>query len=166
MNLDERELREALGCFATGVCVITANPEGYQSIGITVNSFTSVSLDPPQVLWNLQNASELFETWSKVRHFVVNILHSGQQDKSTQYARKGDHILCAGHHVPGSTGAPLMPDTLASLECELEATYPSGDHVIVIGRVLNVHRRGPGQPLLFFGGAYRELQKAGSNEIL
>ena len=92
MSLDAREFRNALGCFATGVCVITADPDGWQPFGVTVNSFASVSLDPPLVLWSLQNDSEMYEAWEKTGRFAVNILRSDQQELSNQYAKKGDHV--------------------------------------------------------------------------
>ena len=158
MNLDQREFRDALGCFATGVCVVTAAPQGHRPFGMTVNSFTSVSLDPPLVLWNLQRDSEMFGAWQQTRHFAINILHSGQRALSVQYARKGEHLLDAAHQAPGDSGVPLIPDTLVSLECALETTHPGGDHLIVIGRVLAAHHRDQGQPLLFCNGRYRRIQ--------
>ena len=142
MTIDSREFRDALGCFATGVTVITANPEAQQPFGMTVNSFASVSLDPPLVLWSLQNNSEMFDVWERASTFGVNILRADQQDLSNLYARKGDHLLEADHFVAGITGVPVLPDSLVSMECEVEARYPGGDH---------------GEPLLFCAGGYREL---------
>ncbi len=157
MSLDPREFRNALGCFATGVCVITADPEGYTPFGMTVNSFASVSLDPPLVLWSLQNDSEMYEAWEKTQRFAINILRADQQDMSNQYAKKGDHALSDEHVGAGETGVPILPDTLVTFECEMEATHPGGDHVIIVGRVLAMDSRENGQPLLFCNGGYREL---------
>lgn len=157
MTMDSREFRDALGCFATGVCVITANPEGQQPFGMTVNSFASVSLDPPLVLWSLQNNSEMFEVWERTTAFAVNILRADQQDLSNLYARKGDHLLEADHFTAGETGLPVLPHSLVSLECEVEATYPGGDHLIIVGRVLAMENRENGAPLVFCSGSYREL---------
>lgn len=159
MTIDTREFRDALGCFATGVTVITASPEGQAPIGMTVNSFASVSLDPPLVLWSLQNNSEMFEIWERTNQFGVNILRSDQQDLSNLYARKGDHLLESAHFVPGATGLAVLPDSLVSLECEVEARYPGGDHVIIIGRVVAMENRSNGEPLLFCSGGYRELAR-------
>ncbi len=157
MSIDGHEFRDALGCFATGVCVITANPEGYQPFGMTVNSFASVSLDPPLILWSLQNDSEMFDAWQKSRQFAVNILRKDQRDLASQYARKGDHALAAEHFTRGATGIPVLPESLVSLECELSTTHPGGDHVILVGRVLEMENRDNGEPLLFCAGGYREL---------
>ncbi len=157
MSLDAREFRNALGCFATGVCVITADPEGWQPFGMTVNSFASVSLDPPLVLWSLQNDSEMYDAWENTTRFAVNILRSDQQELSDQYAIKGDHVLTDEHFAAGDTGVPILPDTLVSFECEMEATHPGGDHIIIVGRVVAMNCRENGEPLLFCSGAYREL---------
>lgn len=157
MSIDGREFRDALGCFATGVCVITLSTEDKQPVGMTVNSFASVSLDPPLVLWSLQNDSELYDVWLKTRHFAVNILRKDQQALASQYARKGDHILAQEHFESGATGVPILRDTLVSFECELITTHPGGDHIILIGQVLEMNNRDNGEPLLFCAGGYREL---------
>ncbi len=157
MSFTTRDFRDALGSFATGVCVISACPEGWQPFGMTVNSFASVSLDPPLVLWSLQNDSELYEAFEKTDRFAVNILRSDQEELSNQYAKKGDHLLSAEHFEIGASGVPILPPTLVSLECELEARHPGGDHVILIGRVVELTQRNNGDPLLFCSGAYRHL---------
>ena len=157
MSFTTRDFRDALGSFATGVCVISANPEGWQPFGMTVNSFASVSLDPPLVLWSLQSDSELYEAFEKTERFAVNILRSDQEELSNQYAKKGDHLLSAEHFEIGASGVPILPQTLVSLECELEARHPGGDHVILVGRVVELTQRNNGDPLLFCSGAYRHL---------
>jgi flavin reductase (DIM6/NTAB) family NADH-FMN oxidoreductase RutF len=157
MSFDSREFRNALGTFATGVCVVTASPEGWHPFGLTVNSFASVSLDPPLVLWSLQNDSEMYPAFEEAHRFAINILRSDQQSLSQQYSRKGDHLLSPEHFEIGASGAPVMPDTLVSFECQLESRYPGGDHVILVGRVLEYVRRNNGEPLVFCSGAYREL---------
>jgi flavin reductase (DIM6/NTAB) family NADH-FMN oxidoreductase RutF len=157
MSFDSREFRDALGQFATGVCVVTASPEGWEPFGMTVNSFASVSLDPPLVLWSLQNDSEMFDAFDKTSRFGVNILRADQQDLSNQYAKKGDHSLTAEHFEMGDSGTPVMPASLVSMECELEARHPGGDHVILVGRVTSFTQREAGAPLLFCAGAYRQL---------
>ena len=99
----------------------------------------------------------MFDAFEKTSRFGVNILRLPQQDLSNQYAKKGDHILSADHFEMGASGVPILPATLVSMECELEARYPGGDHLILVGRVLELTRREPGEPLLFSAGAYREL---------
>lgn len=157
MSFSSREFRDALGNFATGVCVITANPEGWEPFGMTVNSFASVSLDPPLLLWSLQNDSDMYSAFAKASSFAVNILRAEQQDLSTLYAKKGDHVLSSAHFEIGAGGTPVLPQTMVSMECDVEARYPGGDHVILIGRVRNLYHREAGVPLLFCAGSYRKL---------
>lgn len=157
MELDGRELRNALGCFATGVCLITlVNQEG-EPLALTANSFSSVSLEPPLVLWSLQNNSEVFEDYAKGAQFAINVLAGNQQELSSRYARKGDHVLDPEHFTLGASGAPVITDALVTFECSLETTYPAGDHLIIVGRVEAMAKREEVEPLLFFGGAYRAL---------
>ena len=158
MSFDGRELRNALGRFATGVCVITTVTDTQQAVGLTANSFSSVSLDPPLVLWNLQNNSDVYDVFSGPRFFAINVLAREQQSHSTQYARKGQHELDSAHYRLGKHGSPVIHDALVSFECELEATHEGGDHLIIVGRVRQMHERPDGEPLLFFSGDYRELQ--------
>ncbi|PLW82592.1 flavin reductase [Kineobactrum sediminis] len=157
MELDGRELRNALGCFATGVCLITLVTEEGEALALTANSFSSVSLDPPLVLWSLQNNSDVFDAYAKGGHFAINVLAGNQQELSSRYARKGDHVLEPDHYSLGATGAPVVTDALVTFECSLEATYPAGDHLIIVGRVEAMQKREEVEPLLFFGGAYRAL---------
>ena len=93
MSFDSREFRDAMGSFATGVCVITANPEGYEPFGMTVNSLASLSLEPALLLWSLQNNSECLPAFEKADKFAVNILTTDQQDLSNYYAKKANHDL-------------------------------------------------------------------------
>ena len=157
MSFDGRELRNALGRFATGVCLITAQTEDGKPMAMTVNSFSSVSLDPPLVLWCLQDNSDVYDVFSGPRYFAINILSSEQLELSNQYARKGQHQLQAEHFRQGRYGAPLIRNALVNFECELEATHDGGDHLIIVGRVRDMDQRPSGDPLVFFSGAYREL---------
>ena len=155
--MDSKDLRQVFGRFATGITVITTRtPEG-EKYGVTINSFASVSLDPPLILWSLQNDSEMFEAFERCTRWAVNILRSDQEDLSSRYAKRGDHQLLAAHAETGTTGIPVMPASLVSLECELEQRYPGGDHVILLARVLEMTYRGPGNPLVFCAGSYRQL---------
>lgn len=158
MNIDGRELRDALGRFATGVCLITTVTEDGEAMGMTANSFSSVSLDPPLVLWSLQNNSDVYDLFASPRYFAINVLATEQQDMSNQYARKGQHGLEQAHYRPGKYGAPIIRDALVSFECELDATHEGGDHLIIVGRVRDLHTRPTGNPLLFYSGGYRELR--------
>jgi flavin reductase (DIM6/NTAB) family NADH-FMN oxidoreductase RutF len=157
MSFDGRELRNALGRFATGVCIITTVTDTQHALGITANSFSSVSLDPPLVLWSLQNNSDVYDVFSRPRHFAINVLSNEQQAHSNQYARKGQHRLDPAHYRLGKYGAPVMRDALVTFECELHATHEGGDHLIIVGRVREMHQRPSGEPLVFYCGGYREL---------
>ena len=157
MDFDSRELRNALGRFATGVCLITAEDKKGIARAMTANSFSSVSLDPPLVLWSLQNNSEVFDAFASPRYFAISILSDEQQEHSNQYAKKGDHRLAPEHFTVGRFGAPIIADALVSFECEREATHEGGDHLIIVGRVLDMRQREDGNPLLFYRGGYRVL---------
>ena len=158
MTIDARELRNSLGCFATGVCVITAVDADGDAVGITANSFSSVSIDPPLVLWCLQNGSDTYDTYATPRYFAINVLASEQLALSTECARRGDHKLAPEHYRLGRNGAPIIRDALVSFECELEATHEGGDHLIIVGRVRDLQSRPTGDPLVFYAGGYRELR--------
>ena len=157
MSFEGRELRNALGRFATGVCLITTVTEDGVPMALTANSFSSVSLDPPLVLWNLQDSSDVYDSFATPRYFAINVLALEQQVLSNQYAKKGQHEIEAAHFAAGKSGAPIIKNALVSFECELEATYPGGDHLIIVGRILDMQERGSGDPLLFYAGGYREL---------
>jgi flavin reductase (DIM6/NTAB) family NADH-FMN oxidoreductase RutF len=157
MDLQARQLRDALGRFATGVCLITVVTESGQALALTANSFSSVSLDPPLVLWSLQNSSDVYDIYASASEFAINVLALEQLDLSNLYARKGEHLLDPAHYSLGQHGAPVIRDALVAFECGQHATHEGGDHLIIIGEVRSVTAREEGVPLLFFGGAYREL---------
>ncbi|MCP3906991.1 MAG: flavin reductase family protein [Oceanicoccus sp.] len=157
-SFDSLEFRNALGTFATGVCVVTANPEGYEPFGMTVNSFASVSLDPALVLWSLQNNSECFSVFEKADKFAVNILASDQIDLSNLYAQKNNHVLAPKHFRIGKSGLPVVRGVVTSFECNVWARYPGGDHVILVGEVTEMENNSNKEPLLFNAGQYRELR--------
>jgi flavin reductase (DIM6/NTAB) family NADH-FMN oxidoreductase RutF len=158
MSLDPREFRNALGQFPTGVCVITANPEGYKPFGMTVNSFASVSLDPALVLWSLRNDSECLEAFNKSKTFTVNVLADDQEALSNQYSKKSDHDLAPEHFRIGKSGAPVLRGVLTSFECESWANYEGGDHIIIVGKVIEMDSKPGAKPLAFHAGKYRELR--------
>jgi len=116
-----------------------------------------VSLDPPLVLWSLQNSSDVYEHFSQPRYFAINVLTMEQQPLSNQYARKEQHELDPAHYRPGKYGSPVLRNALVTFECELEATHEGGDHLIIVGRVKEMSSLPDGDPLLFYSGAYREL---------
>ncbi|MBA6412353.1 flavin reductase family protein [Parahaliea sp. F7430] len=155
--MDGRELRNALGRFATGVCLITTTTRDQLPIAMTVNSFAAVSLEPPLVLWSLQNNSEVYQEYAAARYFNVNVLCSTQQSLSNDYARKGDHAIRPEHFSLGKYGAPVIRGALVTFECEMDATHAGGDHLIIVGQVRNMTHRPTGKPLLFYSGGYGEI---------
>ena len=161
MAIDQRALRDALGQFPTGVTVVTADPEGYAPFGVTANSFASVSLDPPLVLWSLQKSSDTFDAFAAAKHFAVNILSNEQQDISNQYAKKNNHDLEAEHYQAGVSGMPLLNNAIVNFECEVDVCHDGGDHIIMVGKVVAISDLNAGDntsPLVLHAGKYRELK--------
>lgn len=152
-----RSFRDALGCFATGVVVVTTHPAGYKPIGLTVNSFASVSLEPPLVLWSLDRDSDTQGPFLASDHFAVNVLRADQEALSTRLSTRADHDLHDDEYVTWETGAPILTNTLAQFDCEVVDKLDGGDHVIFLGRVLRI-ASGEGEPLVFSRGQYRDLK--------
>lgn len=157
MSLNSREFRDALGHFATGVAVISAfTPDG-NTMGLTVNSFASVSLDPPLILWSLDKGSDRFGALMQVERFAVNILGQGEQELSRRLSRKGQSALQPEEFRTGAHGVPLLHHAAATFECNVHEKIEAGDHVIFIGRVLASSHNSHETPLLYYRGAYRAL---------
>lgn len=152
-EVDPRELRTALGHFATGVVVLTTST-GAGPIGMTMNSFCSVSLTPPLVLFCVQHSSQLCAPFTAARSWAVNVLHEDQRGLADQFARRGYDRFRAVGWRPGTTGSPVLAAALSVLECITERTATVGDHDVVFGRVVDLHPVGVGGPLVFWGGAY------------
>ena len=154
---DPRTLRDALGCFATGVTVMTTMAADGTFIGLTANSFSSVSLDPPLLLVCLANNAGSLPAFLEAEHFAVNVLHIGQQPISSRFAsRVGDRFADTAIDRWG-TGVPIIRNALASFECTRDQVVDAGDHKIFIGRVRHVRFEPRRDPLLFFRGRYRRL---------
>jgi len=154
---DHRALRDALGAFATGITVVTARDAAGRPIGLTVNSFNTVSLDPPLVLWSLSLASPNLAAFRAASHFAVNVLAAGQQAMSERFARRGADKFAGLDWHEGLGGAPLLGGCCSALECRNELQHEGGDHLIFIGRVERFSR-GQADPLLYVGGRYRFLK--------
>ncbi len=156
MSIDGRQFRNALGHFATGVCVVTAATDG-GPVGLTINSFASVSLDPPLVLWSLDRASDRAEAFHIVDRFAINVLPEELRELSVQLAKKGAHAVPDDALEPEEHGIPVLSGALARFVCTVEARYDGGDHVIMVGRVDSFTHVHEGRPLLYYRGAYRTL---------
>lgn len=156
-GLDARELRTAIGHFATGVTVVTAIDDEARDFGSTANAVSSVSLDPPLVLICLRNESQTLDALLATQRFAINILREDQRHVAERFARAASRDTWAGvGHVPAPvTGAPLIEGALATLECELHSLADGGDHTIAVGQVLAVeHPPEHVPPLLFYRGAF------------
>jgi len=154
---DARELRQVLGSFVTGVTVITTvDPDG-RPHGLTANSFSSVSLDPPLILWSQSKTAPSHPVFNAAERFAVNILADDQMDVSNRFARGGAVKFADTPVVPGMGGVPLIQGCSAYLECRRVNSYPGGDHVVFIGQVDRIERHAK-QPLVFGGGRYLVAQ--------
>ena len=162
MTLNEPdEIRQAFGCYPTGVAVVTTvTPDGSR-VGMTISSFNAVSLDPPLVLWNLANESCNYAAFSGAEHFAVHVLADHQGDLSARFAtRSGDRFVgleCAR----GLSGDPILPEFAACFQCTTEHRYAGGDHMIIVGRILDFEDRML-EPLIFHRSSYRRVDDVSS----
>jgi 3-hydroxy-9,10-secoandrosta-1,3,5(10)-triene-9,17-dione monooxygenase reductase component len=155
MTLDAGALREVMGHFATGVTVVTAM-HGAHPVGFTCQSFISLSLDPPLIAIAPSKSST---SWPRIRvadGFCVNVLGESQAELCRSFARSGGDKFAGIDWSPGTTGAPVLRQSLAWVECRLEAAHDAGDHELVIGRVSDIST-GEGTPLLFYRSRLTKL---------
>lgn len=157
MTVDQRTFRKALGCFATGVTVVTSiNPDDNTPAGVTVSAFSSLSLEPPLVLFCLGNKTSSMASFKRSGRFVINVLAENQRDLSIRFASRSDDKWGGVVAEAGLGGVPVLSGCIANLECSIVNTIDSGDHVIFIGEVQNIHYQEGGAPLLYFRGAYMD----------
>jgi len=158
MPVDQRAFRDAMGCFATAVTVVTTMTDDGRPVGVTVNSFNSVSLDPPLVLFSLARSASNLEQFTADGPFAVNVLRADQEHISNGFATRGDSHFSELEHEISELGCPLVPDAIAVFECEPEAVHDGGDHVIIIGRVNRVRHQPDDAPLLYYRGRYAAVR--------
>jgi flavin reductase (DIM6/NTAB) family NADH-FMN oxidoreductase RutF len=158
-DFDCRAFRDALGSFATGVTVVTAQAANGEPIGLTVSSFNSVSLDPPLILWSLSGSSPNLEAFRSASHYSINVLAVTQQQISDRFAARGGNRFAGLALRKGSNGVPLLEGCCSWFECSNEAQHAGGDHLIFVGRVTRFAQDDTQVPLIFHGGAYRKLQE-------
>jgi flavin reductase (DIM6/NTAB) family NADH-FMN oxidoreductase RutF len=154
---DPRTLRDALGCFATGVTVVTCLDAEGKPAGITVNSFTSVSLDPPLLLVCPHKMAAAAEPLTTSPCFAVNVLQTGQRPASITFSTRVEDRFGTTPWACGECGAPIHAESLCVFECERFAVHDGGDHHILVGRVVKASFDASLDPLLFFRGSYRRL---------
>jgi len=156
-SVSGEDFRRACGRFATGITIATVmDPDGVPH-GLTVNSFNAVSLEPPLVSICLGHAVSLIDLFREASFFGINVLNENQRPLSDHFARKGHDRFQGVAWTPGQTGAPLIYDALAAIECQLEQRVTVGDHDIFIGRMVAA-KVTEAAPLLYFASAYRKLQ--------
>ncbi|MEM9224792.1 MAG: flavin reductase [Pseudomonadota bacterium] len=152
-GIDKRALRQTLGQFATGVTVVTClGPDG-DPVGMTANSFASVSLDPPLVLWSVDRTARSFDVFAGAKAFAFSVLAQDQAGLSNRFASPGTEKFAAGGWSAGREGVPLIDHAAAHIECRQHATFEGGDHLIIVGEVLAFHRF-TRRPLVFSQGRY------------
>ena len=150
---DTREVRNALGRFPTGVTVITTRTPGGKLEGLTANSFSALSLDPPLVLWSISRKSASLQGFVESGHFAINVLSAAQADISHRFATPHENKFDGVDAVAGYGGSPVLRGVLASFECKTESMIEGGDHLLFVGRVHRIGY-GDGEPLIFNAGKY------------
>jgi flavin reductase (DIM6/NTAB) family NADH-FMN oxidoreductase RutF len=150
--IDPRDFRSALGAYATGVTIITAAADG-KPYGLTCNSFASVSLNPPLVLWSLVLYSSSLSVFQNASHFAVNVLGASQQALANKFAKSSDEKFVGVDWTPGLGNAPLLTESVANFQCRAVNRYYGGDHVIFLGAV-EAYSYNRKEPLLFARGGY------------
>jgi len=153
-SFSSQEFRAALGTFATGVTIVTARGTDGLLIGLTANSFNSVSLTPPLVLWSLARAAASLSVFSTGSHYAINVLAADQMPLAERFASRGADRWDGVPFDEGVGGAPLLQGTAATFECFNRSRYEEGDHVIFVGEVERCSHRAGASPLLFHGGRY------------
>jgi flavin reductase (DIM6/NTAB) family NADH-FMN oxidoreductase RutF len=153
-TFSSQEFRAALGMFATGVTIVTARAPNGDLVGLTANSFNSVSLTPPLVLWSLSNSASSMPAMSTGSHYAINILGADQQDLALRFASKGLDRFDDVDFTDGIAGAPLLKGAIATFECFNRSRYNEGDHVIFVGEVERCMHQPGASPLLYHGGKF------------
>ena len=156
-TIEQHHFRRVCSKYATGITILTVLDSGGAPHGMTVNSFTSVSLSPPLILVCIDRQTSILSHFRRGARFGVNVLHEEQKELSTWFARSGHDRFSGMAWTPGETGAPVLPGVLATIECEVTQIVEAGDHSVVIGAALHANWR-EGQPLIYFNSSYQSLR--------
>ena len=156
-TIEQHHFRRVCSKYATGITILTVLDSLGAPHGMTVNSFTSVSLSPPLILVCIDRQTPILSHFTPETRFGVNVLHEEQKELSTWFARSGHDRFSGMEWRPGETGVPILPGMLATLECEVTQMIEAGDHVVVIGAALHATWR-EGQPLVYFNSSYQSLR--------
>jgi flavin reductase (DIM6/NTAB) family NADH-FMN oxidoreductase RutF len=157
MDIDQKQYREALGQFVTGITVITALDQNHLPLGFTANSFNSVSLDPPLVLWSLAKSASTYRDFMAAERFGIHILAEDQIELSNRFASTSDNRF-QNLEYELKDGIPLLGDYLARFQCSLEHIYAGGDHSIFVARVERFDHNADKQALVYHRGSYAGLK--------
>lgn len=158
MSFNPRTFRNALGCFPTGVTIVTTLKDDGAPIGVTISSFSSLSLTPPLVLFCLDEKSSELNTFLRAKHFVVNVLSDAQQDLSARFASRQSGKWDGLAWDSWNSGVPILQGCLANFECSVAAVHEGGDHHIFVGQVDRMHHAETGKPLVYWRGNYAEVE--------
>ena len=158
MGVDPLEFRKHLGKFPTGVTIVTTSDQQGTPVGMTANSFNSVSLNPPLVLWSIDRSAGCFDAFNESDYFAIHVLGEHQQELSNLFARRGVDRFKDVHTSNGIGCVPLLKDYSVRFECQVEHRYDGGDHVIMVGKVLDMDLKDGVKPLIFHDGQYAALK--------
>jgi flavin reductase (DIM6/NTAB) family NADH-FMN oxidoreductase RutF len=153
-NFSAQDFRAALGMFATGVTIVTARGPSGALVGLTANSFNSVSLSPPLVLWSLAKTAASMPVFNDGWHYAINVLAADQKDLAERFSGKRSDRWTGVAYTEGVAGAPMLAGAAASFECFNRSRYDEGDHLIFVGEVERCTHRANASPLLFHGGRF------------
>lgn len=165
VSFDSGVFRRTMGMFTTGVTIITARAGDGERIGVTANSFSSVSLDPPLVLWSLAKSARSLDAFTEAEYFAIHILSAGQEDLSNRFASRGEDKFAGLAVADGLGGVPLLADCSARLQCRTAHRYEGGDHIIFVGEVVDLVSSDD-TPLVFQAGKYALAARKASGEPL
>ncbi len=153
MTNSTQVLRQTLGKFATGITVVTCCADDGRACGITANSFSSVSLEPPLVLWNIAKSSNSLQAYLDATHFAIHVLDDQQESIARHFAKTDHKSFESIDYKISMDNVPILPGGLARLDCRTERVVDAGDHFIIIGEVMH-HEAQDGAPLMYFSGSY------------
>ena len=156
MAIDSREIRKVMGHFATGVAVVTTKDKAGLPFGLTVNAFTSLSLNPPLVVVCIDKAAQCYSCFEESKVFAVNVLSEDQEELSRRFATKGIEKFGEIKWHRGENNVPLLDGSIGTIECKIVNSYEGGDHTIYLGEIVSANATGD-RPLLFFKGKYHRL---------
>jgi 3-hydroxy-9,10-secoandrosta-1,3,5(10)-triene-9,17-dione monooxygenase reductase component len=162
--IDGKRFRQALGSFTTGITIVTTVDEAGADVGMTANSFNSVSLDPPMVLWSIGRHSSNFDVFVKAEHFAVHVLSAEQEALATRFATRGIERFAGLQLQRGAGNTPLLEGCAARFQCRTAFRHDSGDHVILVGEVLELDQL-VCEPLVFKGGRYALAVHKGADAV-